>query len=42
MKEQVKEFDTEELDPIGHQIIQLLMNDAPIEEYLKITPLDMK
>ena len=42
MKEQVKEFDTEELDPIGHQIIQLLMNDAPIEEYLKITPLDIK
>jgi hypothetical protein len=42
MKEQVKEFDTEELDPIGHEIIQLLMNDAPIEEYLKITPLDMK
>lgn len=42
MKEQVKEFDTEELDPIGHEIIQLLMNDAPIEEYLKITPLDIK
>ena len=41
-KEQIAQFNTDELDPIGKQIIELCMNDAPLEEYLKITPLNIK
>ena len=33
---------TDELDPIGRQIIELCLNDAPLEEYLKITPLNLR
>jgi len=40
IKDQVKEFLTDELDPVGRQIIELCLNDAPLEEYLKITPMD--
>jgi hypothetical protein len=42
MKEQVSQFLTDELDPIGRQIIELCLNDAPLEEYLKITPLNLR
>ena len=42
MKEQISEFLTDELDPIGRQIIELCLNDAPLEEYLKITPLNLR
>ena len=38
-KEQVQGFLNDELDPIGQQIIELCLNDAPLEEYLAITPL---
>ena len=40
-KEQLAEFDVEELSPLGHQIIQLVMSDAPLEEYLLLTPMDI-
>jgi len=40
IKEQIKEFYTDELDPLGRQIIELCLNDAPLEEYLKLTPMD--
>ena len=40
IKEQVKQFYTDDLDPVGRQIIELCLNDAPLEEYLKITPMD--
>ena len=40
-KEQLAQFDVEELSPLGHQIIQLVMNDAPLEEYLLLTPMDI-
>ena len=42
MKKQVQEFMTDELDPIGRKIIELCLNDAPLEEYLKITPLHLR
>ena len=40
-KEQLAQFDVEELSPLGHQIIQLVMSDAPLEEYLLLTPMDI-
>ncbi len=42
MKEQVSQFLTDDLDPIGRQIIELCLNDAPLEEYLKITPMNLR
>ena len=42
MKEQVKEFLTDELDPMGRQIIELLLRDAPLEDYLAITPMNLR
>ena len=39
-KEQLQQYLTDELDPMGAEIIKLCMNDAPLEEYLKITPMD--
>ncbi len=41
-KEQIVQFDTPELDPIGKQIIDLCLKDAPLEEYLKITPMHLR
>ena len=38
-KEQLKQFMTDDLDPFGRQIIELVMNDAPLEDYLALTPL---
>ena len=38
-KEQLKQFMTDDLDPLGRQIIELVMNDAPLEDYLALTPL---
>ena len=42
IKDEVKQFLTDDLDPLGRQIIELCLNDAPLEEYLKITPLNLK
>ena len=39
-KEELQEFLVPELDPLGRQIIELCMNDAPLEEYLKLTPIN--
>lgn len=41
-KDQVREFLTDELDPLGRQIIELCLNDAPLEDYLAITPLNIR
>ena len=38
-KEQLKQFMTDDLDPLGRQIIELVINDAPLEDYLALTPL---
>ena len=38
-KEELKQFLVPELDPLGRQIIELCLNDAPLSEYLKLTPM---
>lgn len=38
-KKQIREFMTDELDPIGRHIIELCLNDAGLEDYLAVTPL---
>ena len=42
IKEQVKQFLTDDLDPVGRQIIELCLNDAPLEDYLAITPMNLR
>ena len=37
-KEQLQEFLTDDLDPLGRQIIELCLRDAPLEDYLELTP----
>lgn len=39
-KEELQEFLVPELDPLGRQIIELCLNDAPLEEYVKLTPIN--
>lgn len=39
MKEQIKEFLTDELDPMGRRIIETCLNDGSLEDYLAITPM---
>ena len=41
-KEQLQQFLTDELDPLGRQIIELVMRDAPLEDYLALTPMKIK
>lgn len=38
-KTQLQEFMTDELEPMGRQIIELCMNDATLDDYLEITPM---
>ncbi len=42
IKDQVKEFLTDELDPVGRQIIEICLNDGTLEDYLAITPMNIK
>lgn len=42
IKSEIKQFDTDDLDPVGRKIINLCLNDAPLEEYLAITPMNIK
>ncbi len=37
-KEELKSFDTEELHPLGREIIQACLNDASVEEYYNFIP----
>lgn len=39
-KEQLPQYMTEELDPVGRDIIDICMNDGSLEDYLAITPMD--
>ena len=41
-KEQLQQFMTDELDPLGRQIIELVMKDAPLEKYLELTPMNLR
>ena len=38
-KEQIREFLTDDLDPVGRQIIELCLNDGTLDDYLAITPM---
>jgi hypothetical protein len=38
-KEQLRQFMTEDLDPLGRQIIELCLRDASVEEYEALTPM---
>ncbi|MCL2055433.1 MAG: DUF4914 family protein [Oscillospiraceae bacterium] len=38
-KSELAKFNVPELNPIGKQIIELCLNDAPLEEYLKVIPI---
>ena len=38
-KEQLQEFLADDLDPLGRQIIELCLRDAPLEDYLELTPM---
>lgn len=42
IKEQTEQFLTDELDPVGRRIIELCQSDAPLEEYLAITPMNIR
>ena len=42
IKEQVQQFMTEDLDPVGKQILELVLRDAPLEDYLAITPMKLR
>jgi hypothetical protein len=33
---------TDDLDPLGRQIIELVMQDAPLEKYLELTPMNLR
>ncbi|MBE6041913.1 MAG: DUF4914 family protein [Clostridiales bacterium] len=39
-KKELQQFLEPDLDPLGRQIIELCLNDAPIEEYVKLTPIN--
>lgn len=39
-KKELQQFLVPELDPLGRKIIELCMNDAPLSEYLKLTPIN--
>ena len=38
-KQELKQFLTDDLDPLGREIIQVCLNDGTIEDYNKITPM---
>lgn len=41
-KEQLAQFDCEELSPLGREIIKVCMNDGTLDDYLALTPLKLK
>ena len=38
-KEELQQYLTDELSPLGREIIELCLNDAPLDEYIKLTPM---
>ena len=38
-KSELAQFATDELDPLGRRIIELVLDDAPVAEYEAVTPL---
>ena len=41
-KENIKEFLTEDLDPLGRDIIECCLHDGTLDEYLALTPMNLK
>ena len=41
-KEEIKQFLTDDLDPLGRQIIECCLNDGTLEDYLALTPFHLK
>ncbi len=41
-KEQIREFLTDELDPLGRAIIECCLNDGTLDDYLALTPMKLK
>ena len=39
-KKELKEFLVPELDSFGRKIIETFLNDSPLEEFVKLTPMD--
>ena len=39
-KKELKEFLVPDLDPFGEKIIKAFLNDSPLEEFTKLTPMD--
>ena len=42
IKEQIQGFMTDDLDPVGRHILELCLHDAPLEDYLAITPMKLR
>ncbi|MCL2036264.1 MAG: DUF4914 family protein [Oscillospiraceae bacterium] len=40
-KDELKKFDTPELDPLGKKIIDCCMNDGSLEDYIKLIPIKL-
>ena len=38
-KQEIRQFLTDDLDPLGRQIIECCLNDGTLEEYLALTPM---
>ena len=40
-KEEIVQFDTDELDPLGRDIIRCCLNDGTLDDYLALTPMKL-
>ncbi|MDF2908484.1 MAG: hypothetical protein K0R34_3805, partial [Herbinix sp.] len=38
-KKEAAKFNTEELNPLGRQIIECLLRDAPLQDYIDLIPM---
>lgn len=41
-KEELPQFLTEDLDPLGRKIIECCLNDGTLEDYLALTPMKLR
>ncbi|MDD6316115.1 MAG: DUF4914 family protein [Clostridia bacterium] len=41
-KQEISQFLTDELDPLGRKIIECCLNDGTLEDYLALTPMNLK
>ncbi|MDD7487831.1 MAG: DUF4914 family protein, partial [Clostridiales bacterium] len=38
-KDQIRQYLTDDLDPLGRQIIECCLNDGTLDDYLRLTPM---